>query len=65
MAVSPDGTAINQALENPKTSVDDLKALRDHATAVLGAQADLKAALEKLDREIKAREGGKTPAIKK
>jgi hypothetical protein len=50
------GTAINQALANARTKLEDLKILRDHATAVLAAQGDLKGALKKLDKEIKARE---------
>jgi hypothetical protein len=52
------GTAINQALGNPRTKLEDLKVLRDHAVAVLAAQGDLKGALSKLDKEIKARERG-------
>ena len=43
------GTAINQALGNAKTKLEDLKVLRDHATAVLAAQGDLKGALRKLN----------------
>jgi hypothetical protein len=39
------GTAINQALKNARTSLEDLKVLRDHARAVLDAQGDLKGAL--------------------
>ena len=54
MAVPPYGTAINQALKNPRTR-EDLKALRDQANTLLKAQGDLKGALKKLDREIKAR----------
>jgi Domain of unknown function (DUF1843) len=50
------GTAINQALKNAKTKLEDLKVLRDHATAVLAAQGDLKGALKKLEQEIKSRE---------
>jgi Domain of unknown function (DUF1843) len=64
-AVPPYGTAINQALKNARTSVEDLKALRDHGNAVLTAHGDLKGALKKLDKEIKAREYGKTSAKKK
>jgi hypothetical protein len=51
------GTAINTALASARTSLEDLKVLRDHATAVLAAQGDLKGALKKLDKEIKSREG--------
>lgn len=50
------GTAINQALGNARTKLEDLKALRDHAHAVLAAQGDLKGALRKLEKEIKTRE---------
>jgi hypothetical protein len=50
------GTAINQALKNAKTKLEDLKVLRDHAHAVLAAQGDLKGALQKLEKEINARE---------
>jgi replication-associated recombination protein RarA len=50
------GTAINQALKNAKTKLEDLKVLRDHAQAILEAQGDLKGALKKLEMEIKARE---------
>ena len=59
------GTAINQALANAKTKLEDLKILRDHATAVLAAQGDLKGALRKLDQEIKARERNVTSKAKK
>ena len=54
------GTAINTALANAKTRLEDLKVLRDHATAVLAAQGDLKGALKKLNKEIKAREKSAT-----
>jgi hypothetical protein len=50
------GTAINLALKNAKTKLEDLKVLRDHANAILAAQGDLKGALRKLEKEIKARE---------
>jgi Domain of unknown function (DUF1843) len=50
------GTAINTALANARTKLEDLKVLRDHASAILAAQGDLKGALKKLDKEIKARE---------
>jgi len=59
------GTAINTALANAKTKLEDLKVLRDHATAVLAAQGDLKGALAKLQKEIKAREGAAKKAKKK
>jgi len=50
------GTAINLALKNAKTKLEDLKVLREHAVAVLAAQGDLKGALKKLDKEIRSRE---------
>jgi hypothetical protein len=52
------GVAINQALANARTKLEDLKVLRDHAVSVLAAQGDLKGALAKLQKEIKAREKG-------
>ena len=60
------GTAINTALASARTSLEDLKVLRDHATAVLAAQGDLKGALKKLEQEIKSRESrGKKKTKKK
>jgi hypothetical protein len=56
MAVPPYGTAINQALANARTKLEDLKALRDHAAATLALQGDLKGSLGKLEKEIKSRE---------
>jgi hypothetical protein len=50
------GTAINQALANARTKLEDLKVLRDHAVSILAAQGDLKGALSKLEKEIKSRE---------
>jgi hypothetical protein len=61
------GTAINMALKNPRTKLEDLKVLRDHANSLLQAQGDLKGALRKLEKEIKSRESSltKKPAKKK
>ena len=59
------GTAINLALKNAKTKLEDLKELRDHAVAVLASQGDLKGSLKKLDKEIKARERTLTSKAKK
>ena len=59
------GTAINLALKNAKTKLEDLKVLREHAAAVLAAQGDLKGALKKLDKEIKSRERSATKKRKK
>jgi hypothetical protein len=52
------GTAINTALANARTKLEDLKVLRDHAVSILAAQGDLKGALGKLEKEIKSRERG-------
>jgi hypothetical protein len=57
-AVPPYGVAIADALKDPNTSKEELIAHRDHAREVLAAQGDLKAALERLDREIERRGGG-------
>ena len=50
------GHAINDALANPAVELDRLKMLREHAAAVMLAQARLKSALTRLDREIERRE---------
>ena len=50
------GHAIEDALTNPAIELDRLKMLREHAAAVVAAQASLKSALTRLDREIKRRE---------
>jgi len=54
------GTAINTALANARTKLEDLKVLRDHAYSILEAQGDLKGALGKLEKEIKSRESALT-----
>jgi hypothetical protein len=61
------GTAINTALKNPKTKLEDLKVLREHAVSLMKAQGDLKGSLAKLEKEIATREKGltKKPAKKK
>jgi hypothetical protein len=59
------GTAINLALKNAKTKLEDLKVLRDHAVALVAAQGDLKGALKKLDKEIKSRGRSATKKKKK
>jgi hypothetical protein len=56
MVIVAYGTAIGQALDNPKTTLEELIVLRDHAAAILKAQGDLKGALEKLEHEISDRE---------
>lgn len=55
--VPPYGVAISDALKNPRTSLDELLAHRDHAREVLAAQGDLRAALAKLEAEIQRRGG--------
>jgi|GEM_PF-5641553 len=50
------GPVIEDALANPGIELDTLKALREHAAAILAAQANLKSALSKLDREVRRRE---------
>ena len=65
MTIVAYGTAINLALKNAKTKLEDLKVLRDHAVAVLASQGDLKGSLKKLDKEIKARERTLTSKAKK
>jgi hypothetical protein len=59
------GTAINHALKNARTKLEDLKVLRDHAQALVAAQGDLKGALAKLEKEIKSREGKLKTTAKK
>ena len=49
------GAAINDAIKK-KTSLGELIALREHATAVVQAQGDLKSALKKLNSEIAKRQ---------
>lgn len=49
------GAAINDAIKK-KTSLGELIALREHATAVVQAQGDLKGALKKLNSEIAKRQ---------
>jgi hypothetical protein len=67
MVIIAYGTAINQALKNPRTKLEDLKVLREHAQAILASQGDLKGALRALETEIKSRERGllKKTAVKK
>jgi len=49
------GAAINDAIKK-KSSLAALVALREHATAVVQAQGDLKGALKKLNAEITKRQ---------
>jgi hypothetical protein len=55
--VPPYGPPINDALDNPKTTLQTLMKLRDRAAAALDAQGDLKQALKRLDKEISRRKG--------
>ncbi len=59
------GTAINTALKNPKTKLEDLKVLREHAVSLMKAQGDLKGSLAKLEKEIKSREKAPARSAKK
>ena len=56
--VKPYGTAIADALSDPKTSLDKLTALRDSGHRLPKEQGDLPGALKKLEAEI-ARRGKK------
>lgn len=55
--VQPYGPPINDALDNPKTTLETLTKLRDRAVAALEAQGDLKQALKRLEKEISRRKG--------
>jgi hypothetical protein len=55
--VQPYGPPINDALDNPKTTLETLMKLRDRAVAALAAQGDLKQALKRLEKEISRRKG--------
>jgi len=50
------GVAINDALSDPKTKLATLKALQKSGQKALVSLGDLKGALRRLDRAIKARE---------
>jgi hypothetical protein len=50
------GSMIDDALADPKTQLDTLRALREHTAAIIAAQNNLKSALTKLGREISRRE---------
>jgi hypothetical protein len=53
--VQPYGPPINDALDNPKTTLETLMKLRDRAVTALAAQGDLKQALKRLEKEISRR----------
>jgi hypothetical protein len=55
--VQPYGPPIDDALDNPKTTLETLIKLRDRAVATLEAQGDLKQALKRLEKEISRRKG--------
>jgi hypothetical protein len=54
--IRPYDAAISDALSDPKATLAKLKALRAKAAEVLEAHGDLKGALKKLERAIKARQ---------
>jgi Domain of unknown function (DUF1843) len=56
--VKPYGVAISDALKDPKSSMEQLTALRDSARGLLKETGDLPSALKKLEAEI-ARRGKK------
>ena len=49
------GVAIEDALKDPKTTLASLRSLQKRGQQTLKSQGDLKDALKKLDRAIKAR----------
>jgi len=51
------GVVIHDALDDPATTVDRLNELRDAGRAQLEATGDLAGALDKLEAEIKNRQG--------
>jgi len=51
----PYGDVITDALRDPKTTLAALRSLQKNGHQTLQSQGDLKGALKKLDREIKAR----------
>jgi hypothetical protein len=55
--VQPYGPPINDALDNPKTTLETLIKLHERAVAALEAQGDLKQALKRLEKEISRRKG--------
>lgn len=56
--MEPYGTAIGDALRDPKSTIEQLKTLRDSALETLKRQGDLPGALKRLEAEI-ARRGKK------
>jgi hypothetical protein len=54
--VPPYGPPINDALEDPGTTLETLVQLRARAAETLKAQGDLKSALRRLDAEIRRRQ---------
>jgi exonuclease VII small subunit len=55
--VQPYGPPINDALDNPKTTLETLIKLHERAVAALEAQGDLKQAVKRLEKEISRRKG--------
>ena len=62
--VQPYGPPINDALDNPKTTLETLVMLHERAVAALAAQGDLKQALKRLEKEISRRKGP-VPGVKR
>ena len=54
--IRPYDAAISDALRDPKSTLAKLKSLRAKGQEALEAHGDLKGALKKLERAIKARE---------
>jgi hypothetical protein len=54
--IRPYDAAISDALKDPKTTLAKLKALRAKGKEVLEAHGDLRGALQRLERAIRARE---------
>jgi len=57
--VKPYGVAISDALRDPKSTLEQLKALAASARATLKQQGDLPGALKRLEAEIGKRGGKK------
>jgi uncharacterized protein DUF1843 len=53
--MEPYGTAIGDALKDPKSTIEQLKTLRDSAQQTLKRQGDLPGALKRLEAEIARR----------
>jgi len=56
MALLMYGPTIVDALERRETTLNELLTLQEHARAILHAQGDLQAAVQRLDAEIARRQ---------